>query len=277
MIRVRFRKKFGLEGKNVIVTGASGGLGRELTLRLIRKYGCRVLGVARNEQKLMSLQSELGELGGRFAYILLNVSREESWRQLAGMVRSGEFPADILINNAGMLPRFARFGLYSHDETERCLSLDLQSVICASEEFVALFAGREGASIINIASADALCPLAGTSLYSAAKSAVRAFTEALREEYRGRIYLPAVCPGFIRTDIMDGQARQVSPLVRFFSMPADKAARILLSRANAGRSRIVFGLDAHFMSASYRIAPVLSLRFFRFLLRSSGLEMFRDI
>ena len=47
---------------------------------------------------------------------------------------------------------------------------------------------------------------------------------------------------------MKGQGRSVSPLIGYFSMPAEKAARVLLRRANAGRSRIVFGLDAHFMS-----------------------------
>lgn len=274
---MRVRKKNCLKGKNVIVTGASGGLGKELALLLIRRYGCRVLGIARNEKKLMLVKSELGDLSDRFEYLLLDVSRRESWTRLAEQVNSGTFIADVLINNAGMLPRFAKFGMYAHDEIETCMSLDQNSVIWAAEHFIPIFEGREGAAIINIASADALCPLAGTSLYSAAKSAVRAFSEALREEYRGRIYIPAVCPGFIRTDIMKDQGHSVSPLVKFFSMPSEKAARIVLRRANGGRSRIVFGTDAHFMSAAYKIAPVLSLRFFRFLFRASNLEMFSDV
>lgn len=272
-----FNKKFGLKERKVIVTGASGGLGRDLTLRLIRHYGCRVLGVARNEEKLMSIKTELCDLSEKFEYICLDVSQRESWTRLGEYVHSERFDADVLINNAGMLPRFAKFGMYSPEETKKCLSLDQNSVIWASEEFLPIFDGKEGASIINIASADALCPLAGTSVYSAAKSAVRAFSEALREEYRGKIYIPAVCPGFIRTDIMKGQGRSVSPLVDFFSMPSEKAARILLRRANAGRSRIVFGFDAHFMSAAYKISPVLSLRFFKWIFKISGLDMFRDI
>ena len=271
------KRIFGLKGRNVIVTGASGGLGRELTLLLIRRYGCRVLGVARNEQKLLWVRTELGELSDHFEYIAMDVSRRESWKQLARYVSLGGFKADVLINNAGMLPRFAKFGEYSQDEIEQCLSLDQDSVIWAAEEFIPIFEKKTGCSIINVASADALCPLAGTSVYSAAKSAVRAFSEALREEYRGKIYIPSVCPGFIRTEIMKGQGRSVSPLIGYFSMPAEKAARVLLRRANAGRSRIVFGLDAHFMSAAYIIAPVLSLRFFKWIFKVSGLEMFRDI
>ena len=274
---MEFNKKSGLKGRNVIVTGASGGLGKALTLRLVRHFGCNVLGVARNKEKLLSIKNELGELADKFGYMILDVSRRESWTQLAAYVNSGGFDADVLINNAGMLPRFAKFGMYSPEETEKCLSLDQNSVIWASEEFIPIFGRKEGCSIINVASADALCPLAGTSVYSAAKSAVRAFSEALREEYRGSIYIPAVCPGFMRTDIMKGQGRTVSPLIRFFSMPSEKAARILLRRANAHRSRIVFGFDAHFMSVSYKVSPVLSLRFFKWIFKVSGLDMFRDI
>lgn len=271
------KKKFSLKGRNVIVTGASGGLGRELTLMLVRRYGCRVLGVARNEQKLLSVKADLGELSGQFEYVAMDVSKPENWTRLAEYAASGRFDADVLINNAGMLPRFAKFGMYSQEEIEKCLSLDQNSVIMAAEKFIPVLERKAGSAIINIASADALCPLAGTSVYSAAKSAVRAFSEALREEYRGLIYIPAVCPGFIRTDIMQGQGRSVSPLIRFFSMPSEKAARILLRRANAGRSRIVFGADAHFMSFAYKTAPVWSLRFFRWIFRISGLDMFKDV
>ena len=271
------RRKFGLNGRNVIVTGASGGLGREMTLLLIRRYGCRVLAVARNEEKLRALKNGLGEFSEKLSYLALDVSQRESWKALAEHVATGKFDANALINNAGMLPRFARFGCYSQGEIDRCLSLDQNSVIWAAEEFIPLFANKQGCSIINVASADALCPLVGTSVYSAAKSAVRAFSETLREEYRGKIYIPSVCHGFIRTDIMKGQDRSVSPLINYFSMPAGKAARILLRRANAGRSHIVFGADAHFMSAAYRTAPVASQRLFRRILKSSGLDMFRGV
>ncbi len=266
-----------LYGKNVIITGASGGLGKELTMRLVRKYGCRVLGVSRSEEKLLLIKEELGELTDRFEYLALDVSLRDNWKLLAERVRSGQFDADILINNAGILPGFARFGRYSRNEVDRCMALNQNAVIWSAEEFIPLFSGKKGTAIINISSSDALCPLAGTSVYSASKASVRAFSEAVREEYRGSIYVPAVCPGFIRTDIMSHQSHTVSPAVRFFSMPADKAARILLRRANAGRSRIVFGLDAHFMSAAYRIAPVWSLRFFKFVFKASRQEMFRDI
>ena len=84
------KRKFGLKERNVIVTGASSGLGKEMTLLLIRRYGCRVLGVARNEQKLRWVKTELGELSDRFEYMALDVSRRESWTKLARFVSIGK-------------------------------------------------------------------------------------------------------------------------------------------------------------------------------------------
>ena len=269
--------KFSLYHKNVILTGASGGLGREMTLRLTGKYQCRVLGVGRSEEKLQALAAALGERADQFEYRVCDVSRPEDWRALAAYVKSGSFPADVLINNAGILPPFARFGNYTAEEIEAAIRTNWGAVLYSMQEFVPLFDKMPRTAIINIATSDALCPLAGTSLYSAGKAAVCALSEAMREEYRGKIYLPAVCPGFIRTYIMKHQRRAVSPLVNWVSMPAPKAARIILRRVNAGRSRIVVGADAHLMSAAYRLAPVLSLRFFRWFFQASGLELFQDI
>lgn len=271
------KNQFHLYEKNVIITGASGGLGKEMTLRLIKKYRCRVLGVGRSEEKMQALHSALDALSDKFEYHIFDVSQTEGWQQLGDYVRHGGFDADILINNAGVLPPFARFGRCTAEDIECAMSINLGSVIYSSQEFVPIFLQKPNTAIINIASSDALCPLAGTSLYSAGKAGVRALSEVMREEYRGSIYIPAVCPGFIRTNIMQHQRRAVSPLVHWASMPAERAARIILRRVNAGRSRIVVGADAHFMSAAYRLAPVMSLRLFNRLFKVSKLELFQDI
>lgn len=273
----RFGRKGLLYGRNVIVTGASSGLGREMTLRLIRHYQCRVLGIGRSEQKMRELTELLGADSSAWEYRLLDISLPESWRELGEYVKSRGFDADILINNAGMLPPFARFENYTAEEIDRAMRLNLGSVLFSSQEFIPIFAQKPHTAIINIASSDALCPLAGTSLYSAGKAGVRALSEAMREEYWGRIYIPSVCPGFIRTDIMKHQRHAVSAPMNWVSMPADKAARVILRRVNVKRSRIVLGADAHFMSAAYRLAPVLSLRFFRWLFKSSRMALFQDI
>ena len=271
------KSKFSVYGKNVIVTGASGGLGKELVKLLITKYQCRVIGVARNESKMKELLSELGELSDKFSYRLFDVSDSEKWREFAENTVSDGFDADVIINNAGILPQFTRFGKYSSEQVTEGFNTNLNSVINSTQAFLPVLKVKKGTAIINISSSDALCPLAGTSVYSASKAAVKALSECMREEYRGKIYIPLVCPGFIRTDIMKNQAHNNNSIIDMVSMPASKAAKKILKRANSRRSRIVIGADAHFMSVAYRLAPIASQRFLNFIFRISKLELFSEI
>lgn len=271
------KSKFSVYGKNVIVTGASGGLGKELVKLLITKYQCRVIGVARNESKMKELLSELEELSDKFSYRLFDVSDSEKWREFAENTVSDGFDADVIINNAGILPQFTRFGKYSSEQVTEGFNTNLNSVINSTQAFLPVLKVKKGTAIINISSSDALCPLAGTSVYSASKAAVKALSECMREEYRGKIYIPLVCPGFIRTDIMKNQAHNNNSIIDMVSMPASKAAKKILKRANSRRSRIVIGADAHFMSVAYRLAPIASQRFLNFIFRISKLELFSEI
>lgn len=271
------QKRFSLYGKNVIITGASGGLGREMVKLLVKKYCCRVIGIARNEQKMQTLCSELAELSYRFSYRLFDVSDADKWREFAEELENISFDAEVLINNAGILPQFTRFGKYSDDEIAAGMNINLNSVIYSMRIFLPQFEQKGNTAIINISSSDALCPIAGTSVYSAGKSAIKALSEVMREEYRGKIYIPAVCPGFIRTDIMKNQAHNNSSIIDIVSMPANKAAKKILKRVNYCRSIIVTGVDAHFMSIAYRIAPVWSQRLINFIFRASKLDLFSEI
>lgn len=261
----------------MIITGASGGLGKEMVKLLITKYRCAVIGVARNESKIKALCDELGELSDKFSYRLFDVSDSDKWHEFAKYTVNMGFDVDVLINNAGILPKFTRFGKYSAEEVKAGMGTNLNSVIYSTQAFLPFLEKKNGTAIINISSSDALCPLAGTSVYSAGKAAVRALSEAMREEYRGKIYIPAVCPGFIRTDIMKNQAHNNNSIIDIVSMPAPKAAKKILKKANFRRSRIVIGADAHFMSLAYRIAPVMSLRFMNFIFKISKLGLFSEI
>lgn len=271
------KNKFSIYNKNVIVTGASGGLGKEIVKQLITKYQCRVIGVGRNEIKMKALCSELGDLSDKFSYRLFDVSDSGKWCEFAEDTVDDGFNADIIINNAGVLPQFTRFGKYSDDEVQSGFNTNLKSVINSTQAFLPLLERKEGTAIINISSSDALCPLAGTSVYSAGKAAVKALSECMREEYRGKIYIPTVCPGFIRTDIMKNQAHNNNSIIDTVSMPASKAAKKILKKANYRRSRIVIGADAHFMSLAYRLVPVASQRFMNFIFRISKLDLFSEI
>ena len=73
-------KKSWLNDKTVLITGASGGLGFAIAKLLIEKYNCKIIGVARNEQKLLSAMETLGPLKNRFSYCLFDVSVKDNWK-----------------------------------------------------------------------------------------------------------------------------------------------------------------------------------------------------
>ena len=88
-------KKNWLYKKNVIISGASGGIGFAISKLLIEKYDCNVLGICRNEEKVKKAKSTLGEKADKFSYVLFDVSKKENWalfsQNLEKMYLSGVF------------------------------------------------------------------------------------------------------------------------------------------------------------------------------------------
>ena len=119
-----------LQGKTVVVTGASGGMGAGIAATLIKKHGCTVIGVARNEKKMLHFIEELGETYAKqFSYELFDVSVKENWENFANELNEKGIKVDILINNAGILPKFKRFDKYSYDEIERAMNINFYSCV----------------------------------------------------------------------------------------------------------------------------------------------------
>ncbi|MBO7318884.1 MAG: SDR family NAD(P)-dependent oxidoreductase, partial [Clostridia bacterium] len=69
--------------KTVILSGASSGIGKGIAERLIKDHGCKVVGIARNEQRLQNFKAELGDKGDNFTYYTFDVSQEDKWHELA--------------------------------------------------------------------------------------------------------------------------------------------------------------------------------------------------
>ena len=76
-------KKWWLNNKTVIVTGASGGIGRGITIRLIKEYNCTVFAIARNEEKMRSLAKELGSDANKLSYRLFDISAPDNRKSYA--------------------------------------------------------------------------------------------------------------------------------------------------------------------------------------------------
>ena len=271
-----------LQGKTVVVTGASGGMGAGIAAMLLKKHGCTVIGIARNEKKIMKFIDELGEENAkRFSYRLFDVSVRENWESFAKELKEENIAVDVLINNAGILPKFKRFDRYSYEEIERAMNINFYSCIYSVKTMLPILQKSSSPAIINIDSSAALMTLAGTSMYSASKAALKSFTEALRLEFAGKIYVGMVCPGFTKTDIFSGQGDvgkgRASKIIEMISTDCDKMVKMIMFGIERKMPMQVRGMDAHAMSICNRLLPVAGSKLYSTIMKAAKVDIFDEV
>ena len=266
-------KRLDYKGKVAIVTGASSGIGKSIAYRLIKKYGCTVYAIARNEEKLEKCKSDLGELSDKYIVFPMDVSKKDSWQSLADSLKSENVDVDILINCAGVLPEFKEFKNVAIEDFEKTININFMSQVYGTYSILPLI--LKGGAIVNVSSSSALCPFSLVSAYTASKSASMHFTTAIAQELKS-ISVSAVMPGFVKTDIMRDQDinEREAKLIKKVSSDCEKTVSKILRRVRRRRRRIVVGADAHLMSFLYRFFPRLAPRLISWFLKKSGLELF---
>ena len=266
--------------KTVILSGASSGIGKGIAERLIKDHGCKVIGIARNEERLLNFKAELGNKGDKFTYYTFDVSQEEKWHELADTLRKENIKPNILINNAGVLPKFDKFVNYTIDEIRKAMEINFFSCIYSMQALMPLILESDVAAVVNVASSAALCSLAGTSVYSASKAALKGFTEAMREEHRDNCYVALVCPGFTKTNIFRDQAESSSKSQKamdLISTDCDKMVDYIIKGMWKKRDKMVLGMDAHFMDKGYKLLGTTCSKVSSKVMKISKLEMFENI
>lgn len=269
-----------LQNKTVIVTGASSGMGKGITERLIKEHGCTVLGVARSQQKMEALVADLGEYADKFSYRLFDVSSRENWEEYLEYLNENNIKPDVLINNAGILPKFDRFQHYSIEEIEKAMNINFYSAVYSMHTLLPLLLQSPSPAIINVDSSAALMSLAGTSVYSASKAALKSMTESLREELRGKCYVGIICPGFTKTDIFRNQGTaddKAQKLLNMVSTSCDRMVNLIMNGITKKHELMVFGPDAAFMNYFGRLLPVQGGRLFSAVMKASKLPLFDGI
>lgn len=183
--------------KIAIITGASGGIGREFTRLLAAEPLDEIWAVARNKEKLDALRQEYGE---RICPMPIDLAKPQE-RQKIEQRLAGEKPLVMwLINNAGMA-RMGACAEFSVEEIEATININCSAVavLCA----MCLPYMQAGSRIVNVSSASSFQPLPYLNLYAATKVFVRNYSRALHEELIGRgITVTAVCPGWVDTELL---------------------------------------------------------------------------
>ena len=273
------KKKNFLFNKTVVITGASGGIGFNVAKLLIEKYNCKIIGIARNEEKLLKNIETLGDKKENFSYRLFDVSVKENWNNFYDYLVENNVQIDVLINNAGFMLPFEKFENYSEDEIESIISTNFLSVIYATKKLLPLLKKSTHPTICNIASSAGMCAVVGESMYCATKFAVRGFTETLQQDYKKEIYVAGVYPGFIRTNILHKMSvsDKNNKLINKLMMPVEKASKKIVNGLAKKKKRMVMGIDGCSLTFFGRIFPTLTPSIVSGVLKASKLELFDNV
>ena len=269
-----------MNNTTVIVTGASGGMGKGIAESLIVDHGCTVIGIARSEEKMKKVVEELGPNAEKFSYKLFDVSVEQNWIDFAKYLEDNDIHPDILVNNAGILPKFDRFEHYSMADIEKAMNINFYSAVYSIHTLLPMILKSKTPGIINIDSSASLMSLAGTSVYSASKAALKSLSESLREELRGKCYVGIVCPGFTKTDIFrsqDASDAKGQKMLNAVSTSCDRMVKMIMHDIRTRRPLGVHGFDAAFMNYFGRLVPVLGGHIFSSVMKISKLPLFDPV
>jgi NADP-dependent 3-hydroxy acid dehydrogenase YdfG len=218
-----------IEGKVVVITGASSGLG-EATARHLASQGASVFVGARRVDRLQTVVADIQRAGGQVAAKQVDVTkrREVDAFVQAAVVKFGRM--DVLVNNAGLMA-LGPIDKALVDEWDRMVDINIKGVLYGIAAALPVFARQKGGHIINIASVAGHKVSMGGAVYCATKHAVRAISEGLRQEVDG-IRTTIISPGAVQSELPLGisdpdTAAHVQEFYRQQAIPADAVARAI--------------------------------------------------
>lgn len=190
-----------LSGKVAIVTGASRGIGRAISVALA-KEGAAIVLAARSIEKLQGAAELVENAGGKAEIVVTELTDEESIKNLVKATNEKFGRLDILVNNAGVT-HLARLEETKTADWERLFTVNARAPFILCREALPMLKKSEAGCIINIASVVGVKGYPLQSAYTASKHALRGMTISLAEELKGsNIKVHLLCPGGVDTGMV---------------------------------------------------------------------------
>lgn len=235
----------------VVVTGASRGIGRALCLELAAQ-GYPLVASARSEPELESLAGEVRErFGSDCTVVACDLTTPDGRVELTARAATTGVPTVGLVNNAG----FGTAGLFAQIDREKdlqMLALNVAAPVDLCHRFLPQLRGQLGAFILNVASTAAFQPVPLFSTYAATKAFLLSFSEALAEEVaREGIHVMTLCPGPTVTGF-----QQAADVLAVGNAASAQEVAVYAARALAARQRVaVHGAMNAVQVFATRLAP----------------------
>jgi short-subunit dehydrogenase len=263
-----------IQGKTIIVTGGGSGMGRELTLLLLKREA-RVAAVDVNAATLKETAELAGDHPGGLSTHSIDITDQEAVSTLPEIVIQAHGVVDGVINNAGIIQRFVRINDLDYAEMERVFNVNFWGTVYVTKALLPHLLKRPEAHIVNVSSMGGFLPVPGQTAYGASKAAAKLFSEGLHSELLdSNVRVSTVFPGAIDTNIMVNSgveaniAADSADRAKFRTTPAAKAAEIILDGIEKDRYHIMVGSDAKMMDLLVRLMPERAARFIYNQMRS---------
>jgi len=249
-----------LEGKSVIITGGSKGIGRE-TARKFLLAGATVTITGRSVNSLKTAIAELKKIGSPVFTVTADVSKEEDCRRTVLSVLKKTGRVDILINNAGMSAR-GTFDQTSIELYEKMIGINFLGPVMMSRLCLDEIKKNKG-SIVYISTIAALKGIPGLSHYGSSKMPLTAFSEAIRGELKSAgVHVSTIYVGFTSNDpdktIYDALGNEVPILRNKYSLSQEYVASAVLNSVLKRKKRIILSILGKTASFFYRYFPGIS-------------------
>jgi short-subunit dehydrogenase len=245
-----------LAEKRVILTGAGGGIGRQLALQLARK-GARLLLVDRGQERLNDVGAEVRAAHGVVTTLAVDLARMDSHRQVVDMARREFGGIDVLINNAGILA-FVAYEEQDPAQIAAIINVNATAAMLLTRAVLPCMLAQNSGCIVNIGSTFGSIGFPYFAAYSASKFAVRGFSEALRRELADTgIEVTFVSPRATQTAInTDAVNRMLAETGANTDTPKYVAAQVVKA-IESGRKDCYIGWPESFFARLNGIAPRL--------------------
>jgi NADP-dependent 3-hydroxy acid dehydrogenase YdfG len=218
-----------IEGKVVVITGASSGLG-EATARLLSAQGGSVVLGARRVDRIQSLADELTRNGGKALAIPTDVTHFDQVKRLVDAAVQTYGRIDVMINNAGLMPHSPLERL-KIDDWNRMIDVNIKGVLYGIAAALPYMKQQKTGHIINVSSVAGHKVRSGSVVYAATKRAVLVISEGLRQEVKPyNIRTTVISPGAVATELPNSATEpDIAERLRKFydeiAIPAESLAR----------------------------------------------------
>ena len=252
-----------VKNKVVVVTGAGSGMGRELTLELVRR-GASVAALDMRKESLAETKKLADALNGKVEIFEVDVTDDKKVAALPAKIEKTLGKVDALINNAGIIQPFVHVKDLSLESAHKVMDVNFTGPLLLVKAFLPGLLTRPEAHILNVSSMGAYAPVPGQTVYGASKAAINLFTQGLRSELLDtKVGVTVVFPGAIATNIAQNSgmampANADASESKFKTTPAPVAAKAMVDAIEANKPRITIGSDATMMDRLSRLNPVMA-------------------